>query len=92
MSDFAANGQLLLTVFGLGNILLGLFNLLPVPPLDGSHILANLSKRYARLMETMSVGGGSFAMFVIVFMFAGQFIRPAAAFLANTYLDLLLKR
>jgi Zn-dependent protease len=90
LSNFAANGQLLLTVFGLGNILLGLFNLLPVPPLDGAHILANLSKGYARLMEKLSMGGGSFALFIIVFMFAGRFIRPAASALANAYLDLLL--
>jgi Zn-dependent protease len=90
LSNFAANGQLLLTVFGLGNILLGLFNLLPVPPLDGAHILANLSSGYARLMETLSSGGGTFAMFIIVFMVAGRFIRPAADALAGAYLRLLL--
>jgi Zn-dependent protease len=92
LSDFAANGQLLLTVFGLANILLGLFNLLPVPPLDGSHILANVSNGYARLMETLSSGGGTFAMFIIVFMVAGRFLRPAANALAGAYLDLLLRR
>ena len=90
LSDFAANGQLLLTVFGLGNILLGLFNLLPVPPLDGAHILSNLNSGYARLMETLSTGGGTFAMFIIVFMVAGRFIRPAADALAGAYLRLLL--
>jgi Zn-dependent protease len=90
LSDFAANGRLLLTVFGLGNILLGLFNLLPVPPLDGSHILANLSGGYARLIETLSAGGGTFAMFIIVFMVAGRFIRPAADALAGAYLRLLV--
>jgi Zn-dependent protease len=90
LSNFAANGQLLLTVFGRGNILLGLFNLLPVPPLDGAHILANLSSGYARLMETLSSGGGTFAMFIIVFMVAGRFILPAADALAGAYLRLLL--
>ena len=92
LSNFAANGQLLLTVFGLANILLGLFNLLPVPPLDGAHILANLSKGYARMMETLSTSGGSLVLLIIVFMFAGRFIRPAASSLASAYLDLLLTK
>ncbi len=31
------------------NVLLGLFNLLPIPPLDGSHILAGISPRMREL-------------------------------------------
>jgi Zn-dependent protease len=92
LSNFAANGQLMLSVFGLGNILLGLFNLLPVPPLDGAHILANLSKGYGRLMEKLSMSGGAFAMFIIVFMFAGRFIRPAANALAEAYLNFVVTK
>jgi Zn-dependent protease len=89
LGDFAANGQLLLVAFGSTNVLLMLFNLLPVPPLDGSHILANFSKGYAKLMETLSLGGGSFAMLAIVFLLAGRFISPLAARITWAYLDLV---
>ena len=47
----ASNLQDFLWVFGYCNIALCVFNLIPIPPLDGSSILANLSKGYARMIE-----------------------------------------
>jgi Zn-dependent protease len=85
LSDFASNGRLLLRVFGVTNVALALFNLIPVPPLDGSHVLANLSPSYGRSMELISMTGGSFAMMAMVFMFAGRFIFPAAGAIADRY-------
>jgi len=46
-----SNLQEFLWVFGYCNIALCVFNLIPIPPLDGSSILANLNKGYARLIE-----------------------------------------
>ena len=45
------NAATLLWVFGLVNIVLCLFNLLPVPPMDGSRILAEFHRGYARWLE-----------------------------------------
>ncbi len=44
----------LLYIFGSVNLLLFVFNLMPVPPLDGSHILANFSPGYASLLSDPS--------------------------------------
>ena len=86
LSNFASNGRLLLWVFGFTNIALALFNMIPVPPLDGSHVLANVSPSYARTMETVAMTGGAFVMMAMVFMFAGRFIFPAASTSAGKYL------
>jgi len=86
LSNFADNGRLLLRVFGIMNIALAMFNLIPVPPLDGSHVLANLSDSYARAMATLAMTGGSLAILAVVFAFAGRFIFPAAIKGAERYL------
>ena len=86
LGNFASNGRLLLWVFGFTNIALALFNMIPVPPLDGSHVLANLSQSYARTMATVAMTGGAFVMMAMVFMFAGRFIFPVANTSAGKYL------
>ena len=86
LSDFADNGRLLLRAFGVMNIALALFNLLPLPPLDGSHILGNISPSYARAAESMAMSGASILIFVIVFSAAGRVIFPAARNAADWYL------
>ena len=86
LGNFASNGRLLLWVFGCSNIALAMFNLIPVPPLDGSHVLANLSDAYARTMGTVSTAGGSIVMLAVVFAFAGRLIYPASINGAERYL------
>lgn len=49
VSSFQANAQDFLWYFGYINVTLAGFNLIPVPPLDGSAILADFSPGYARL-------------------------------------------
>ena len=58
------------------NLSLGVFNLLPLPPLDGSRILANFSPAFRNF--TMTDGGRILSMiaFVLAFFFAGRFIVP----------------
>src|SRR5687768_138123 len=86
LSHFADNGRLLLRAFGIMNIALALFNMLPVPPLDGAHVLSNLSTGYARAAERVSMSGASIVIFVLVFSFAGRFIFSAARDAAAWYL------
>jgi len=53
---------------GSANMILTVFNLVPIPPLDGSHILANFHRGYANLISDPSKQGlfmlGFFAMFI----------------------------
>ncbi len=63
-------------VGGTMNIGLGIFNLIPVPPLDGSRILGNFSSAYHRF--TNSDGGrvGTTIVYVLAFLLAGTVIWP----------------
>jgi Zn-dependent protease len=82
----AANAQYLLLVFGIMNFALAIFNMIPWPPLDGSHILANFNPGYARLIDTLSLTGGTIMGFMVIFFFAGKLIFPAAQRLTELYL------
>jgi Zn-dependent protease len=55
------------------NVVLGLFNLIPIPPLDGSRIVAAVMPRamHARWSQLDQVG--MLALFAIIFVFNDQF-------------------
>jgi Zn-dependent protease len=79
VSDLAVNIQYLLGILGYANVLLALFNLLPIPPLDGSKILANLSRGYANLVGSLYGSSGySMQITLLAFVLAGFVISPAA--------------
>ncbi|MDP4007355.1 MAG: site-2 protease family protein [bacterium] len=62
------------------NILLAVFNLLPIPPLDGSHILFTfLPRRFAALKIILSQFGLFILLFIIFFFFG--FVSPVVNFL-----------
>ena len=78
----AAIGWPFLFTFGLVNVALFVFNLLPVPPLDGSHILANFSRGYANFIRNPANGGVTLVLFIGVFLLAGRIFTvttPAVA-------------
>lgn len=65
-----------------GNILLAIFNLLPIPPLDGSHVFKYLLKPGDReAYEAIGFYGTFFIM--IVLMVFGGYIGAAAMFVMN---------
>ena len=65
-----------LWIFGYVNIALAIFNLLPVPPLDGSRIVANFSSAYVQMVGKLQASGQMMVPFLIIFFFAGKFIYP----------------
>jgi Zn-dependent protease len=70
------------------NVLLGIFNLLPVPPLDGSHILRHaLPAPALRIYDSIGMFG-----IVILFLVGGRFIgaliRPPMMFLHSLLVEI----
>ncbi|MGH3040110.1 MAG: site-2 protease family protein [Gaiellaceae bacterium] len=55
------------------NVVLGIFNLIPIPPLDGSRIVAAVMPRalHARWAQLDQVG--MLALFAVIFIFSDQF-------------------
>ena len=62
-----------LTIFAWLNLLLGVFNLLPFPPLDGSHILAAL---FPSFEGRMTFSGGNIFMILAAVFLMMYFIVP----------------
>lgn len=70
----ATNMQSFLAVGAMLNILLFVFNMLPLPPLDGSRILMNLSPAYTRMVISETGRWIMLAGFVLLFFVFGAFI------------------
>lgn len=60
------------------NVVLMTLNLLPIPPLDGSAILATYSRSYARVMGSPQGANIALALMVAVFLFGSRYLFGAA--------------
>jgi Zn-dependent protease len=82
------NIAVFLWVGGWLNLLLAIFNLLPIPPLDGSTILAGLSRRiYHLYQQPRSQMIGMFLVLAIFITGCGSFIFGACATVAIIVVD-----
>ena len=67
------------------NIALAIFNLIPIPPLDGHHILfAVLPEKYDRLKQTLR--NHSFLILIVFVLFVWQIISPLIMYLSRLLL------
>ncbi len=69
----------LLAVITMINVSLAIFNLIPIPPLDGHHILGALFPKYKTWSQSLMRGYG-FVILIAVIFFAGSFISPIVSF------------
>lgn len=67
----AYRGYQLLWMMTYINLMLFVFNLLPIPPLDGSHILANLNPSYRSLLGSDGFQAMAVLLFVAAFLLFG---------------------
>jgi len=73
-----------LSIIVLANLLLAVFNLVPIPPLDGSKVLfALLPSQFNDIKVFLEAYGWFFLIFFIVFLF--QFISPIIQFLFTVF-------
>jgi Zn-dependent protease len=72
----AKNAFDMLWLFASLNLVLIVLNLVPAPPLDGSHILANLSRGYADLINSDGFRQIYFLPFLGAFILASLSINP----------------
>lgn len=77
-------------VFGIANLALAFFNLVPIPPLDGSKILENLNDSYARLVNDPDKQGMFGIMFLLLFIFFGGALFTIAQRAGDGYLEMVL--
>ncbi len=66
------------------NIFLGIFNFIPVPPLDGANILATFLPGDA-MYKYLSIGRFGFIIVFAFIYFIGRYIGPVIAFLMNIF-------
>lgn len=84
-----ANAITFLWVFGSANLVLFLLNLIPIPPLDGSRVLASLYAPYRRLTVDPNNSGMFLVAFIGVFLGA-QYLFEAAFWLSGQWISVLL--
>jgi Zn-dependent protease len=70
---------------GVLNVVLLLFNLLPIPPLDGSAVLSNLSPEYARFARNPANSAYFMVGMLVAFFFGGRVLFPIAERVVFTY-------
>lgn len=87
ISTFDKNAHFVLWIFGLFNVALAIFNLIPIPPLDGSHVLANLVPPFGELLGRLAGGGALGIVFLALFFFASKYIFDGANYASLWFLQ-----
>ena len=80
----------LLWIMGLLNVVLFLFNLIPIAPLDGSVVLGNFVPAYRDFIRSPANGKYVWIAFGVVFMLAGRLFGLGAD-VANAYMGWIVR-
>lgn len=73
------------------NLGLGVFNILPIPPLDGFSILRGIvPRRYSKVLNTLETYGMFILVIILFTNFLGIVLRPAVSGLYTIYRDTAL--
>jgi Zn-dependent protease len=84
------NVRTFLVVGGMLNLVLAVFNLLPIPPLDGSNILMGLSLRWYQVYQQPQAQMiGMFILLAVFISGVGGLLFVAAANLSSRYVDVV---
>lgn len=84
------NVRTFLTTGGWLNLTLAMFNLLPVPPLDGADVLAGISFRFYRWIQNPQMQQIGFFIFLVIFLSGiGGLFFGVAMNMSHAYVDLL---
>jgi len=73
------------------NIALAIFNMLPVPPLDGFRILSGLVPAIDRLWRSEGAQSAAAVLFIMLFFFAGDIIWPAGYAAADSSIGFAIR-
>ena len=84
-TNFSRNFTIFLTTGGTLNFVLLLLNLIPLPPLDGSVIVAGLSRGARRLLARPEVQQFALFGFMLIFFVGGQYIFDGARAMVEGY-------
>ena len=84
------NAQIVLNVGCSLNIVLVLLNLLPIPPLDGSRMLADISPGYRRLYHHENAMGFGMVAFALVFFYGAEYLWMAGHWGNELLIDAVL--
>ena len=87
--SLSEGGFTFLWVFGSANIVLFLLNLIPIPPLDGSRVLANFSPPYRRFTADPNNQGAFFVAFIAVVLGA-TYLFDAAFWVSGKWVSILV--
>lgn len=77
------NAMMVFHAGALLNVVLALFNMLPIPPLDGSHIAADFFPGYARLLSGPQGQYLGLGLFIAVWLFGGSALFGLAGRIVN---------
>jgi Zn-dependent protease len=76
-----------LLIFGTMNVVLFLLNLIPIPPFDGSSILADISPGYAELTRNPGAQPFFLGALILVFVLGGRYLFAFAGTVAERVLS-----